>query len=438
MKYVFSGLFWIGVYLALVMAPLLVLLLGPMPAGSGFWWDLSLALGFAGTAMMGTLFVQTARFRRPSAPFGIDIVYYFHRQSALAAFLFILAHPVVLLWREPPLWAFFRPGLAPWHFWAGVASLLALSLLLISSLWRKPLSIDYDRWRLGHALLAVLALGLAIGHIVGVGHYAAAPWTKVLWGVISLSCLLLLVTVRIIRPAMLLRRPYRVTGVSAERGEAWTLQVVPAGHDGFSFLPGQFAWITLGASPFALKEHPFSIASSSEKAAELHFTIKELGDFTSRIKEVEVGTPVYVDGPYGCFSLDRQPASSYVFVAGGIGIAPIMGMLRTLADRGDRRPLLLLYAYNTWDRLTFREELEALRDRLNLRLVFVLNDPPPDWQGEEGLLTRDLLLRHVPQPLTAAEYFICGPVAMIHIAEKYLHELGVPLGQLHSELFDLV
>ena len=438
LSYVFSGLFWIGIYLALVMAPLLVLLLGPMPAGSGFWWDFSLALGFAGTAMMGTLFVQTARFRRPSAPFGIDIVYYFHRQSALVAFAFILLHPLLLLAREPTLWSLFRPGLAPGHLWAGVASLAGLFLLLISSLWRKPLGIDYDRWRLGHAVLAVLTLGLAIAHIVGVGHYVATPWTKILWGAISLSWLLLLVTVRLIRPAMLLRRPYRVTGVSAERGDAWTLRVAPEGHDGFNFLPGQFAWISLGASPFALKEHPFSIASSAAKTGELHFTIKELGDFTRRIKEVEIGTPVYVDGPYGCFSPDRQPAGSYVFVAGGIGIAPIMSMLRTLADRGDRRPLLLFYAYNTWDRTTFREELEMLRERLDLQVVFILNDPPLDWQGEVGLLTKELLGHHVPPPLAAAEYFICGPVAMIHLAEKYLHELGVPLGQLHSELFDLV
>lgn len=439
MYYIFLGLFWVGVYLALIMTPLVVLLVSPVPAGSGFWWDISLALGFAGTAMMGTLFFQTARFRRASAPFGIDIIYYFHRQISLVAFAFILIHPLLLLIVEPSLWGLFRPAAGPWHFWAGVGSLLALCLLLISSLWRKPLHIDYDRWRVAHAVLATLALGLAIAHIEGVGHYVDAPWKKVLWGLISLSWLLLLVHVRLFKPALLLRRPFRVTEVTAERGDAWTLQLAPEGHAGFSFQPGQFAWLTVRDSPFALKEHPFSFASSAEHPGALRFTIKELGDFTARIKDVEVGQHVYVDGPYGSFSTDRQPADSYVFIAGGIGIVPIMGMLRTLADRADRRPLLLIYAYHTWERLTFREELEALSGQLNLRLVFVLKEPPEGWQGEVGLLSEELLSRHLSQqPNGRQEYFICGPVAMIQFSEKLLNRLGIPLSKIHSELFDLV
>jgi predicted ferric reductase len=71
--------FWIAVYLVLVLVPLFALLIGPRPSGSGFWWDLSLALGFAGTTMMAVMFFLTARFQRATAPFGIDLVYYFHR-----------------------------------------------------------------------------------------------------------------------------------------------------------------------------------------------------------------------------------------------------------------------------------------------------------------------------------------------------------------------
>lgn len=434
----YFGMFWVGVYLALVLVPLVVLLVGPVPAGSGFWWDFSLALGFAGTAMIGTLFFQTARFRKASAPFGIDIIYYFHRQSSLVAFVFILSHPLIILLVEPSFWSYFHPAIGPWEFWAGVGSFLALCLLLTSSVWRKQLQIDYDRWRLAHALLATLALGLAIAHIQGVGHFVDAPWKKLLWGLISLSWLLLLAYVRLVKPALLLRRPFRVMKVIAERGDTWTLQLAPEGHNGLSFQPGQFAWLTIWNSPFALKEHPFSIASSAEKPGTLHFTIKALGDFTARIREVELGRRVYLDGPYGSFSIDRQPAPGYVFIVGGIGIAPIMGMLRTLADRGDRRPLLLIYAYHTWERLTFREELQALQTQLNLRLVFVLKEPPEGWQGEVGLLSEALLGRHLPQLNEGHEYFICGPVAMIQLSEKLLYRLGVPMKRVHSELFDLV
>lgn len=438
MAYFYFGLFWVGVYLALVLSPLIALLLGRLPAGNGFWWDFSLALGFAGTAMMGTLFLQTARFRRVAAPFGIDIIYYFHRQSSLIAFIFILAHPVILLALEPGLWTYFVPVMDNWPYLAGAISLLALALLLTSSLWRKPLHIHYDLWRLAHACLACLALGLAIVHVLGVGHYVDAPWKQWLWGGVTFSWLLLLVYVRLVKPALLLRRPYRVTDVRAELGEAWTLQLVPDGHAGFRFQPGQFAWLTIWNSPFALKEHPFSIASSAEDPGRLLFTIKALGDFTARVKDVAIGQQVFVDGPYGCFSTDREAAASYVFIAGGIGIAPIMSMLRTLADRSDRRPLLLIYAYNSVERLTFRDELEVLRGRLDLQVVYLLKEPPAGWQGEVGIINKDVLARCLPAARDSREYFICGPVAMLDLTEKLLHEMGVPLGRIHSELFDLV
>lgn len=134
----------------------------------------------------------------------------------------------------------------------------------------------------------------------------------------------------------------------------------------------------------------------------------------------------------------RHPAPGYVFIAGGIGIAPIMSMLRALADREDRRPLLLLYAYRRWERLTFCEAVEGLKARLWLRIVYVLQEPPEDWHGERGWITRDLLERHLPHDRMQVHYFICGPEAMTQAMEKLLYELGVPLGRLHSELFDLV
>jgi len=79
MKTILSATFWICVYLVLVLAPLLILILGKVPAGSGIWWDFSMALGFARMAMMGVQFLLTARFWRATAPFGIDIINYFHR-----------------------------------------------------------------------------------------------------------------------------------------------------------------------------------------------------------------------------------------------------------------------------------------------------------------------------------------------------------------------
>lgn len=438
MRYLWEGLFWIGVYLLLTLAPLFVLLLDPAPGGSGFWWDLSLALGFAGTVMLGMMFVLTARFKRASAPLGIDLIYYFHRQISLVALAFILAHPIILLLVEPKLIYLLRPQFLSAPLLAGAGSLLALALLMAASLWRKPLRIDYDSWRLWHLVLATIALVLAIVHIAGFAHYVAAPWKLLLWKAIGLSCLALLLYSRVLRPFWLLRHPYQVAQLRPERGDAWTLVLAPEGHDGLRFQAGQFAWLSIGDSPFALREHPFSFSGSAEQPEQLEFTIKELGDFTRRIHQVKPGQRVYVDGPYGAFCSDRHPTPQPVFIAAGIGIAPIMAMLRTLADRRDPRALLLIYAYHTWERLTFREELETLGERLNLQVVTVLWEAPEGWTGETGMLTEDLLGRHLPAERQRLECFICGPVPMIDLTERALHRLGVPISHTHSELFDLV
>ena len=438
MKYVWQGIFWIGVYLVLTLAPLFVLLLGPTPGGSGFWWDLSLALGFAGTAMMGVMFVMTARFKRATAPFGIDLIYYFHRLISLAALLFILVHPVLIFVDQPHLLPALHPTFISWPLAAGVLSFAALVVLMVTSLWRKELRLDYDSWRLWHLVLATVSLGLAIAHIVGVAHYVVAPWKILLWTAITLSCAGLLLYARLLRPFQLLRHPYRVQELRQERGDAWTLVIEPDGHPGLRFQAGQFAWLSIRDSPFALREHPFSFSGSAEKPGRLEFTIKELGDFTRQIRHVKPGERICVDGPYGAFCLDRNPAPGYVFVAAGIGVAPIMSMLRTLADRRDQRPLLLVYAYHTWERLTFREELDRLRERLNLRVVTVLWEAPEGWTGETGLISEELLGRHLPAERAALECFVCGPVPMIDLSERALHRLGVPLSRIHSELFDLV
>jgi predicted ferric reductase len=434
-----AALVWMGVYVALVLAPLFILLVGPTPPGLGFWWDLAMALGFAGLTMMAVQFVLTARFRRATAPFGIDVIYYLHRYLGALALVLVLAHPIIAIAVNPAVAGWLNPMDAPWHMTAGVASVVAVVTLVTVSACRRSLRIPYEVWRVTHALLAVAAVGLAWLHMHGVRYYLANPWKYGLWQVIGLSCVGVIAFVRIVRPWQLQRRPYRVTAVTPERGDAWTVAVEPEGHAGLTFQPGQFAWLTLGRSPYAMQEHPFSFSSSPLLGnGRLEFTIKALGDFTRTIGSLRPGTRAFVDGPYGSFSIDRHPAPGYVCVAGGIGIAPMLSMLKTLADRGDTRPVLLFYAYSRWDRMTCREQIEALRSRLALSVVYVINEPTPEWEGERGWITQEIVSRHLPVDYAASQYFVCGPPPMIQAVERVLHALGVPRSHVHSELFDLV
>lgn len=428
---------WIALYLVLALSPLIVAICISAPPGNGFEWDFAIALGIGALGLMGAMLLLTARFRRAAAPFGVDVIFYFHRLIGIAILGVVLLHALILLGLEPPLWHYLKPD-GPGSMHAGVGALVALGLLVGSSVARKVLHLHYDLWRKAHAVLAITALVLSVVHVAGINYYFSAPAMRFLLVLLAVLWVALVIYMRVIRPALLWRRPYVVESVTPERGRAWTLTLSPSGHSGFRFLPGQFAWLTVGQGPWSMQEHPFSIVSSAQQSGRIAFTIKALGDFTSTVGAIAPGQVAYVDGPYGAFSPDRHDATGLVLIAGGIGMAPLMCMLRTLADRGDQRPITLVYAYRDLNNLTFREELDTLAARLQLRTVIVLREPPADWPGEHGMLTPEMLVRHLPADCRLCHYYVCGPQPMLAVVETALRKAGVSLGRMHFEIFDLV
>lgn len=430
------GLGWVLLYAIVAIGPLVVALTADPPPGRGFLEELSVALGFVGLAMMGLQFAAVSRFARVSAPFGLDVVLHFHRQIAFVALAFVLAHPAIMAAERSV--DLINPVAAHWTARAGQLSVIAVVALVATSVWRRRLGLSYEAWRVLHGILAVVAVAAALVHVERVGHYVSGPWKQGLWALFSAVFVALLVNTRVVQPVRQLRRPWRVTSVQPERGDAWTLTLEPEGHGGLRFLPGQFAWLRVHRSPFAVREHPFSFSSSAERPERISFTIKAAGDFTSRVGAIPPGTRAYVDGPYGVFSYDRSQGDGFVFVAGGVGITPIMSMLRTLADRGDRRPCLLLYGNADWDGVIFRAELEDLRDRLDLRVVHVPESPPEGWDGEHGLMDGALLDRHLPERPERQRYFLCGPPPMMAAVRDLLAARGVAPADIEFERFDLI
>lgn len=438
MRYLYYGLAVIGVYLFLTMTPLLVLLAGPHIPGRGFWRELAVGLGFAGLSMMGLQFFLTGRFQGLTSPYGIDVVYHFHRAISLIAFIFLLLHPAILLLSAPATIGLLNPLTAPGWITGGTIALFTFALLVISSLYRRRLGLNYEQWRLFHGYAAVTAVALALWHMIGVNYYLQGNVNRGLWIAIAITWIMALLYVRLIKPLLMQRRPYKVEAVIKERCQSWTLVLRPEGPRGMEFKPGQFAWLTINRSPFSIHEHPFSFSSSAMHPEQLAFTIKELGDFTATIGRLTAGTRVYVDGPHGSFIPDRHTFSGYVFIAGGVGISPIMSILRTFADRHDQRPLLLFYGNKEWAEVTFREELGLLQDRLDLKIVHVLIDPPEGWTGEQGFINADMLGRHLPRKRIACEYFVCGPLSMQQAVKEALEQLGIRPEQIQSESFNFV
>ena len=435
LHYALRGAAWIIFYVLFILAPLFALLLGVLPPARDFWTEFAAAIGYSGLAMMGLQFGLTARFRYVTAPWGEDVIYHFHRQLSLVATGLVLTHALIMVVGRPETLAPANLPEAPLSAWFAVVSIVALIALVIAALWRIRLNIGYETWHLSHIGLALVAVVAGILHMVASGFYLVDPWKRGLWVGLMVLWTCLLLYVRIVKPLIMLRRPYRVSEVRAERGETVTLVMRPENHPGFRFRPGQFGWLTVWASPFKITGHPFSFSSSAAVAdGRVEMSIRNLGDFTSAIREVESGQRVYLDGPYGAFTIGN-PADMHILIAGGIGITPMMSMIRTLADQRDRRPVVLLYGNRDWESVTFREELEALRERLDLTVVHVLSDPPPGWTGERGYVTADLLERHLPPHYHDHEYFICGPNVMMDAVETTLGQLGVPRSKYHSERY---
>jgi predicted ferric reductase len=436
MSSVVRGIAWLGILIGICVAPLVFALMSTNRAGQGFWTDFSVALGFVGLALMGIEFVLVARVKTIAEPFGTDALIDFHRQIGYAGLAFVLIH--VALSAELRKVKSFTPAETPSRVWFGAVAAAALVVLVVTSVWRRQLRLSYELWQVLHAALAVIAVVAALVHVLLVNYYVDSVWKQVLWSLMAAAFIWLLVWVRLLRPLQIRRRPWTVERVTPERDRTTVLTLRPAGHDGLRFEPGQFAWITVGRSPFSVTSHPFSFCSSAETNGSVEVAIKAAGDFSSSVATVEPGTEVYVDGPHGVFSIDQYEGAGFCLIAGGVGIAPALSMLETLADRGDVRPVVLFAGNRNWDRIIFRNRIGELTTRLNLEVVHVLEEPPADWAAETGYLNADIFTRHLPAGFQRFQFFACGPNPMLEAVEAALVQIGTPADRVHTERFDWV
>ncbi|HEX5043389.1 MAG TPA: ferric reductase-like transmembrane domain-containing protein [Candidatus Polarisedimenticolaceae bacterium] len=445
MQLILRGAAGLGLYLLLLLLPLLFgTAFPPSDVSASALLNLSVGLAYVGFAVMVLELSLVSRVQRAASPFGLDVLQQFHKEIGIAAFCLLLTHPILLVVAGYPARILGSSGV-PWSVASGTLAFLLLLALISLSIWRKRLRLSYEIWLGTHGLLALGLLVVAGVHVATVGRFVRRMPMAVLCLLYVLVPVCLFAFQRLLRPLFTTRRAWRVVENRAEAGDARTLRLEPVGHAGWAggFAAGQFAWLRLGRSPLSYDQHPISLSSSGDAAQEtreIAFTIKNLGDWSGpRVRELGAGDLVWVDGPYGVFTLDREQGPGYVFLAGGVGITPLRSMLVTMAEREDVRPVVLFYAARTPEDLIFREDLLALRGRMNLKVVYVVSEAPPGWEGEEGRITAEVLRRHLPpKQYRRWQYFICGPSPMMDALEQILPDLGVPEDHIHTERFDMV
>lgn len=207
----------------------------------------------------------------------------------------------------------------------------------------------------------------------------------------------------------------------------------------FDFLPGQFLQVEVEPEPGKTARRSYTIASSPTQRAHVELSVKreEQGAVSRFLHDhVKVGDLVKVSGPFGAFTFTGTDADSVVLIAGGVGITPMMSVLRYLTDTAWPGEIFFLYGARSTEEFAFREDIERLERRHeNLHVFATMHRAPGTvWHGAEGPITKEMLASAVPD-LARRRIHLCGPPAMMAAVKAQLAELGVPEALLHTEAF---
>ncbi len=203
------------------------------------------------------------------------------------------------------------------------------------------------------------------------------------------------------------------------------------------FFPGQYMDMSV---PGTEHSRSFSMANTSSlESGQLEFVIKVYPDGVfSRFLDtrVQVGDRLDLTGPFGVFTLREAPDAPLVFVGGGAGMAPILSLLRSMAERFIDRAATFYYGARRRRDLCFEQELRELEERLPaFRYVPALSEPDPDddWDGESGLITD--VVQRLAGDLIGADAYVCGPPPMVEAAVELLPALGVAGNRVFYDKF---
>lgn len=181
----------------------------------------------------------------------------------------------------------------------------------------------------------------------------------------------------------------------------------------------------------------YSISSAPESTGYMEISVKRQGLVSGTLHAtLRPGMPLLVKPPAGRFTYPAGDDRPIVLVAGGVGITPLISMLRhgVAADPG--RPVTLLYSARGSRELAFWGELNGLTTRHpHVRVVGTVTDPDGGWEGRVGRIDRALLTACVPEAAHSV-FMMCGPAALIGDIRDALLEMGVPERQVRSELFE--
>jgi predicted ferric reductase len=425
------GILPILAYLILAALPVTLAYLSNKHTGLSLWMELGKGAALVGFAILALQVALSARFRFADRAFGLDAVMQFHKGMAIFAALLLVAHPILICVSFGDF-SLLKFG-AGKEVNFGKAALVLLWLTIFFALAFRRLHVSYQIWRFLHkGAVVVVILGFTHGLLMA-DDFAAKGVTICAWSVVVAVAGLFLYRNLIV--PMWGRQRFRVLSVEPQTHNTWTLTFQPERGGITPYRPGQFMFLQLRRKGFRAEQHPFTISSSPTREGVITATIKESGNYTKTIGQTAAQDTALIEAPFGRFSFVHHDAKQFLFIAGGVGITPIVSMLRFLGDMGDERPVLLLYGSHAKRDIIFREELDKMPRHVNV--VYLLSDPGEGGQGLRGHVTAQVIKENAGDGLSQSNVYVCGPPPMMKAVLKALRTLSVSPRRIHYERFSI-
>ncbi|GAB1693419.1 ferric reductase-like transmembrane domain-containing protein [Krasilnikovia sp. M28-CT-15] len=302
--------------------------------------------------------------------------------------------------------------------------LVVISLLSIRAARTK---LPYELWHLTH-LAAYLVLLLGYGHQVATGADLSGRYAKIFWPGLGALVIAALIWGRLVEPVWLnVRHRFAVAEVVREGANTFSIYIDGKNLDRLPAQAGQFMrWRFLTRNGW-WQSHPFSL-SAAPNSEWLRLTVTVAGGHTARLAELEPGTPVWAEGPFGTFTAQHRTRRRALLIAGGSGIAPIRALLEDMPP-----DTIVIYRASRPDELVFREELEDLAERRDAWVRYIVGSRSD--AGPRRLFTPEGMLGLVPD-VNRRDVYLCGPPGLVGAAVNTLRQLDVPDSQMHLDPFE--
>ncbi len=382
------------------------------------------------------------------------------RNLGVLGFFYISLHFAIFFWwdREGSITSTVDEIISREYLWYGFGALVAMVPLVITSTDGWVTRLGAKRWKLLHKLAYPIA-------IAGVIHYYELVKSDTTRPKAFAYALAVLLSYRVVMHYVDVRKELAAThakllaakNASPKKKKFWqgelkiarifdetpdvkTIRFVApdGGPLPFEHIAGQYINLQLTIDGKRVNRS-YTMSSSPTRNAYVEISVKKAanGYGSKHVHETfKAGQLVKVAAPSGKFYFAGSEASRVVLVAGGIGITPMMSVVRSLTDRGWAGDMYLLFSVRTQQDIVFREELDYLQKRYaNLHVCVTLSkETDPAWTGARGNVNKELVRGFVPD-LTHGPVMLCGPDPMMTAMRALFVELGVPDAEIHQEAF---